>query len=255
MEILELLKNPLDLKENKLFLIERELDKYPYFQPLHLLQTKAMQGAEEALFLENLQKTATYCGSRKILYDYLFYQKKQEEKKPILQEKKPMENTAFQPERERTIAIAQPDNTHQEATKIPQKGELLFNQWLKANRKSEFPTLKNEIDDKSHKKTFQEKKQDSAEPEGIQEKLKIINEFLEKSPKIKPSEDYKPSPITIKQDQNMSHLMTETLAKIYVEQKKYDKAITAYNILRLKYPEKSGLFADQIKMIKELKNN
>jgi hypothetical protein len=34
-----------------------------------------------------------------------------------------------------------------------------------------------------------------------------------------------------------SSLMTETLAKVYLEQKKY-KAIQAYEILILKYPEK-----------------
>ena len=35
-----------------------------------------------------------------------------------------------------------------------------------------------------------------------------------------------------------SSIMTETLAKIYLEQKKYTKAIQAYEILILKYPEK-----------------
>ena len=48
-------------------------------------------------------------------------------------------------------------------------------------------------------------------------------------------------------------LMTETLAKVFVKQKKYRKAIEAYNILGLKYPEKNGFFADQIKKIKKLK--
>ena len=43
--------------------------------------------------------------------------------------------------------------------------------------------------------------------------------------------------------------MTETLARIYLEQKKYTKAIKSYEILSLKYPEKSGFFADQIKAI------
>ena len=47
-------------------------------------------------------------------------------------------------------------------------------------------------------------------------------------------------------------LMTETLARIYVEQKNYKKAIQSYKILSLKYPEKSGFFADQIKAINEL---
>jgi hypothetical protein len=49
--------------------------------------------------------------------------------------------------------------------------------------------------------------------------------------------------------------MTETLAKIYFKQNKFEEAIRAYEILSLKYPEKISLFADQIKTIKNsLKN-
>ena len=47
-------------------------------------------------------------------------------------------------------------------------------------------------------------------------------------------------------------LMTETLAKVFVKQKKFKKAIEAYQILSLKYPEKNSLFANQIKEIKKL---
>jgi hypothetical protein len=49
--------------------------------------------------------------------------------------------------------------------------------------------------------------------------------------------------------------MTETLARIYLEQKNYEKAIQSYKILSLKYPEKSGFFADQIKAVKQLQEN
>ena len=49
--------------------------------------------------------------------------------------------------------------------------------------------------------------------------------------------------------------MTETLAKVYVKQEKYKEAMKAYKILRLKYPEKISLFANQIKELKKrLKN-
>ena len=46
--------------------------------------------------------------------------------------------------------------------------------------------------------------------------------------------------------------MTETLAKVYLEQGHLDKAIMAYEILSLKYPQKSSLFANQIKAIKQI---
>lgn len=49
--------------------------------------------------------------------------------------------------------------------------------------------------------------------------------------------------------------MTETLARVYLEQKKYQKAIQAYEILILKYPEKSSFFADHISDIKILQQN
>jgi lipopolysaccharide biosynthesis regulator YciM len=48
--------------------------------------------------------------------------------------------------------------------------------------------------------------------------------------------------------------MTETLARVYLQQKNYKKAIQAYKILILKNPEKSGFFADQIRAVEKLIN-
>ena len=49
-------------------------------------------------------------------------------------------------------------------------------------------------------------------------------------------------------------LITETLAMIYFEQKKYDRALEAFQKLSLKYPEKSVYFASRIEEIEKLKN-
>ena len=49
-------------------------------------------------------------------------------------------------------------------------------------------------------------------------------------------------------------IITETLAMIYLEQKKYDKALDAFRKLSLKYPEKSIYFATRIEEIEKLKN-
>jgi tetratricopeptide (TPR) repeat protein len=50
-------------------------------------------------------------------------------------------------------------------------------------------------------------------------------------------------------------LVTETLARIYFQQKNFEKALHAYQKLSLKYPEKSIYFAARMKEIEDLKNN
>ena len=86
----------------------------------------------------------------------------------------------------------------------------------------------------------------------MSDKLPIIDRFIETDPKILPlgkSETIESLP---KQDFNSEELMTETLAKVLVKQKKYKKAMSAYKILSLKYPEKNVFFAGQIQKLKKL---
>ena len=86
-------------------------------------------------------------------------------------------------------------------------------------------------------------------------KLEIIDKFIETNPKIPPIKKDTQSTTTIPIIEDKNYLMTETLAKVYLEQKKYSKAIQAYQILILKYPEKSSFFATRIEDIKNLQQN
>ena len=90
-------------------------------------------------------------------------------------------------------------------------------------------------------------------PSEQDKKAAIIDKFIENNPKISPiKEDVD---FIVKEKSNdISHLMTETLAQLYVEQKLYTKAIQAYKILQEKHPEKMEEFEERIEEIKKSRN-
>ena len=82
-------------------------------------------------------------------------------------------------------------------------------------------------------------------------KFDWIDDFIVQNPKISPIKSaFSKRDLTKENTLSKNEIMTETLAHLYWRQKKYDEAKKAFKILSLKYPEKSGLFADQIKHIK-----
>jgi len=90
-------------------------------------------------------------------------------------------------------------------------------------------------------------------PSEQDKKAAIIDKFIENNPKISPiKEDVD---FIVKEKSNdISHLMTETLAQLYVEQKLYTKAIQAYKILQEKHPERTEEFEERIEEIKKSRN-
>jgi hypothetical protein len=92
-------------------------------------------------------------------------------------------------------------------------------------------------------------------------KMELLDSFIEKLPEIKRKNLY--TPPTDKPQinageyggENDDMLVTETLAKVYINQRHYEKAIKAFEILKLKYPEKSSFFADQISEVRNLINS
>ena len=86
--------------------------------------------------------------------------------------------------------------------------------------------------------------------------FQIIEKFIKEEPQIKPPAANKidTENKAKKSSEDANEVVSETLAKIYVEQMLYHKALDVYKKLSLKYPEKSAYFASQIKYL-ELKVN
>ena len=98
-----------------------------------------------------------------------------------------------------------------------------------------------------------EQPEEIAQPEKvIEKKAEIIDKFIEENPKISQLKEEVNFVVKEKTD-DISHLMTETLAKLYLEQRLYTKAIKAYEILQNKYPERAEDFKAKIQEIKDLK--
>ena len=107
--------------------------------------------------------------------------------------------------------------------------------WLKIDRHEEEPVP---VEDKK---------------EIVEIKNKVIETFIENNPRI--SQLKEESAYVIKErNDDISHLMTETLATLYFEQKLYTKAIKAFEILIKKTPEKKAYFEERIQKIKDFRS-
>ncbi len=135
-----------------------------------------------------------------------------------------------------------------------------FSEWLKLTKAKPI-----ERSQKTSKENTENINEETASSEAIlqeekERKFELIDKFIQERPKIIPSEAQKnsrkeePQNLAAPYTQTSESLMTETLAKVYLQQKNYKKAIQAYKILILKNPEKSGSFADQIRAIEKLIN-
>ena len=94
----------------------------------------------------------------------------------------------------------------------------------------------------------------------------LIDKFIAADPHIRPvgsvplsSEDTNAQAGTLDisyTDEDISDsVFSESLARIYIKQKQYSKAIRIFEKLNLKYPEKSTYFADQIRFLNKVINN
>ncbi|MFD1604060.1 hypothetical protein ACFSJW_08865 [Flavobacterium artemisiae] len=133
-----------------------------------------------------------------------------------------------------------------------------FQEWLQLSRTEPIDRSKDASEDsESDDAVAETKNKEQPVVDVRQKKAEIIDKFIENNPKISPIKSGNISPIIQfeSNDEDNSYIMTETLARVYLEQKKYTKAIQAYEILILKYPEKITFFADRISDIKILQQN
>lgn len=87
----------------------------------------------------------------------------------------------------------------------------------------------------------------------VEIKEKAIETFIENNPRISQLKEESTYVVKEKND-DISHLMTETLAKLYFEQKLYTKAIKAFEILIKKNPEKKDYFKSKIQEVKDFRS-
>ena len=98
----------------------------------------------------------------------------------------------------------------------------------------------------------QKKESEPAKPKKLSRK-ELIDKFILENPSItRPKAEFY-NPISVAQNSitDQENIVSETLAKIYEKQGYYGKAISIYEKLSVKYPEKSSTFAAQIERLKE----
>lgn len=236
------------LNKEQLTLLEEWTQNYPFFPTPWAYLAKAAQ-AQKKIDAERItEQAAIHAFNRAAFKDWLEIENKGEkesiktpakEKTTASRSKKSFQKKALQTKSSNTRKKRKP--TTKTATDNPSMRSFL--DWLDhSNGASNMP----QKDLKSSKN--QEQKKDAAE-----NKWELIDAFIENNPKINNPSTIAPlTDLASQQQLPKEELMTETLAKILMQQHKYSKALQAYKILSLKYPEKNTFFASQIKEIKRL---
>ena len=276
-----LLAHPESISQKKLFGLSEIVEKYPFFQTARALHLKSLKKSNSLLYNDALKLTAAYTADRNILFEYItsnfFIQNEisdtiQKQEDSYLKLEVTTEDISEQVSKEidqqlktelkKADAILNPDLFHRREKFVEKltKNEITksdleknnpldftkedshsFSEWLKLTTAK--PIVREETKNLSNSK---------------KPNSDLINKFIQENPKLKP---YK-STVKYDNEENLANqiaytseaLMTETLAKVYLQQNNYQKALQAYKILSLKYPEKSGFFADQIRAINKYIN-
>ncbi len=279
-----LLARPQDIAPEDLRDLASILEMYPYFQSARALQLKGLKNQNSFRYNEALKVAAAYTTDRDILFEYItseaFIQNQISEQillnsemvkeLPVVSENV-SEAVSLEVDRQLKVelkkaeAILNPELFERKEASVSKMVEKVEDRdespeaSLKLQKPLEFTKEETHSFSEWLKLTqarpiVREQKPDSKKPENDQERnFQLIDKFISEQPKLEPKETSGKNTNLAKPYTKASEsLMTETLARVYVQQKNYKKAIQAYKILILKNPEKSGFFADQIKAVKKL---
>ncbi len=282
-EFIKLLQHPAGITAGQTTALEKIIQEAPYFQAARAVRLKGLKEHQEFSYNSALKKTAAYTTNRSVLFDFITSEEFNQNKiaRQIQDQEEQLRNiTVFEPEEvfaKRSMAIDEAIKMQQSESEQVMDPELFSEKQKEAEVQKEPGTEKDDLKlgeplefDASESHSFSEwlrltsaqpiKREDQEEEEYQKDELQhkkfeLIDRFISKSPKIKPGKPTNKSNLAETNTTPPESLMTETLARVYLEQKNYKKAIQAYKILILKNPEKSGFFADQIRAIEKLQEN
>ncbi len=247
MDLTELIHHPENLDRSTLYELRSMLAVYPYFQTARLLLLQNLYLLHDPTFDEELRRAALYITDRRVIFQMIeaaHYKITRPENK---EQQTPATDTTGATEDSRTLSLidnfldAQP-TTGEEAEK-PQKKRHPTPADATIDYVSYLMDTENE--GKDEKKAPQMKGQALIDDFINKDKGKIV---LSETPQFTPQID---NDTKDGKDSDEGYF-TETLARIYIKQGRYSKALEIIKRLSLNYPKKNAYFADQIRFLEKL---
>ena len=243
MDLAELIKHPELLDKETLYDLRSLLALYPYYQTARLLLLQNLYLLHDPSFDEELRRSAIYITDRKVLFNLV----EAAHYKLAAVNKTEKATAKADADGDRTISLIDnfldsipADQEEDKATKrkpTPADATIDYVSYLLETE--------SEVDEDSQQSP-QLKGHDLIDNfifnEGGKIQLKEEPEYL---PDIDESNDD-----DAKEGEN--GYFTETLAKIYIKQGNYSKALEIISQLNLNYPKKNAYFADQIRFLEKL---